>query len=76
MEVDISEWISDINESEKTKNVLRLWFSLLKPYNHQEWAEFPAILDEEIFYPNAKMVLLNDATKLGKLFPYSAFFLL
>ena len=37
MDVEISEWISDINESEKTKNVLRLWFSLLKPYNQQEW---------------------------------------
>jgi hypothetical protein len=37
MDVEISEWISDINDSEKTKNILRLWFSLLKPYNQQEW---------------------------------------
>lgn len=66
MEVEISEWISDINESEKTKNILRLWFALLKPYNQQKWTQFPTILDEEVFYPHAKMVLLNDATKLGK----------
>ena len=66
MDVDISTWISEANESELVKKVLRVWFSLVKPYNQQEWTSYPAILDEDNFYPQAKMSLLNDAMMLGK----------
>ncbi len=66
MDVDISTWISEANESELVKKVLRVWFSLVKPYNKQEWTSYPAILDEDNFYPQAKMSLLNDAMMLGK----------
>lgn len=33
MDVDITTWISEANESDLVKKVLRVWFSLVKPYN-------------------------------------------
>ena len=41
MDVDISNWISEANESELVKKVLRVWFSLVKPYNELEWTNYP-----------------------------------
>jgi len=66
MDVEISSWISEANDSDLVKKVLRVWFTLVKPYSEQEWTNFPAILDEDNFYPHAKMTLLNDAMTLGK----------
>lgn len=33
MDVEISSWISETNESELVKKTLRVWFALVKPYN-------------------------------------------
>lgn len=37
-DVEISGWISEVQENDRVKNVLRVWFSLFRPYNQEEWA--------------------------------------
>ena len=32
-DVEITSWISEIAENDRVKNILRVWFSLFKPYN-------------------------------------------
>ena len=41
MDVEISTWISEANESELVKKILRVWFTLVKPYSQQEWTSYP-----------------------------------
>jgi hypothetical protein len=32
-EIEISSWLSEAEGNEKVKNILRVWFSLFKPYS-------------------------------------------
>lgn len=66
-DVELSSWISEANENERVKKILKIWFTLIREYNQEQWCKFPAILDDDQFYPNAKMVLLQEAQMLGKL---------
>ena len=36
-EIEISSWLTEAEGNEKVKNILRVWFSLFKPYNQQDW---------------------------------------
>lgn len=36
-DVEISSWISEANENEKVKRILKVWFTLSKEYNNQQW---------------------------------------
>jgi len=36
-DVEISSWISGVQENSRVKNILRLWFTLFRPYNREEW---------------------------------------
>lgn len=60
-DVELMSWISEANENDRVKKILKLWFTLLKEYNHEAWCTFPTILDDEQFYPHAKIVLLQEA---------------
>jgi len=66
MDQEITAWISEAQESERVKKILRVWFALVRPYNQEAWCAFPDILDEDHFFPDAKITLLNDAQMLGK----------
>jgi succinate dehydrogenase flavin-adding protein (antitoxin of CptAB toxin-antitoxin module) len=57
-DVEISEWISNVDECERVKKILRVWFTLCKSYNKEPWCSFPEILDIDTFYPSAKVTLL------------------
>lgn len=37
-DVEISAWISEAAENERVKKILRVWFTLFKPYNEQPWS--------------------------------------
>ena len=60
-DVDISSWISEADENERVKKVLKLWFTICKQFNHESWCAFPTILDNDTFYANAKIILLTEA---------------
>lgn len=62
----IENWIGEVDESERVKKILRLWFTLVKSFNQHPWTAYPAILSDDVFYPNAKVVLLTEAQMLGK----------
>jgi hypothetical protein len=66
MDQEITAWISEAQESQRVKKILRVWFALVRPYNQEPWCTFPDILDEDHFFPDAKITLLNDAMMLGK----------
>jgi hypothetical protein len=63
---DISNWIGAVDDNDRVKKILKIWFTLFQPYNQQPWCQFPAILNDDEFYPNAKVTLLTDAQHLGK----------
>jgi hypothetical protein len=65
-DVEISSWIGEANENEQVKKILKVWFTLIRGYNSRPWCSFPEILDNDEFYANAKIVLLTEATMLGK----------
>jgi 5-methylcytosine-specific restriction endonuclease McrBC regulatory subunit McrC len=65
-EVTIDQWIGEAEESQRVKEILRIWFALSGRYNSQPWCQHPAILDWEAFYEGAKVVLLSEATNLCK----------
>ena len=54
-DVEISSWISDADENDQVKKILKVWFTLFKEYNSQVWCTFPEILDDDTFYANAKV---------------------
>ncbi len=66
-DVEIVSWINEASENERVKKILRIWFTLFKPYNQEQWVCFPDILDNDMFYPDAQTALLSDAISLGKL---------
>ena len=35
-DVEITSWITEVEGNDRVKNVLRVWFSLFKPYNQNE----------------------------------------
>ena len=53
--------MSDADDNEKVKKILKIWFTLNKEKNTEGWCKFPSILDTERFYANAKVVLLKEA---------------
>jgi len=58
-EVPLESWIGDIDDNEKVKKILKVWFTLQGRYNQKEWCAFPANLDHTHFYEGgAKLVLL------------------
>lgn len=57
----------DADDNEKVKKILKVWFTLCKSYNREAWCQFPNILDDDTFYPNAKVILLTEAQLLGKM---------
>jgi hypothetical protein len=40
-QVEITSWISEVEENERVKKILRLWFSLFTPFNKQDWTAYP-----------------------------------
>jgi len=70
-DVDIDSWINDLDDCEKLKKVLKVFFTLNSNYNKEEWCMFPNILDDEAFYVGAKEALVNDAAMLGKSFDFN-----
>lgn len=65
-DVELETWISDLDDCDKLKKVLKIFFTLNSNYNREEWCLFPTILDDEAFYAGAKQVLLRDAELLSK----------
>jgi hypothetical protein len=65
-EVEIDQWIEDLDGCDKLKKILKIFFTLSSSYNKESWCMFPSILDDETFYSGAKTALQNDATQLGK----------
>ena len=63
-DVSIETWINDAEGNEKVRKILQLWFTLNSKYNQLPWCQFPDILNEEIFYPEAKLALEEDAKTL------------
>ena len=60
-DVDISAWIGEADENERIKKILMVWFTIFSSYNKEPWCTFPEIVQEDNFYPNAKIVLLTEA---------------
>ncbi len=70
-EVEIDSWIESLDECEKLKKILKIFFTLCSTYNKEEWCMFPHIIDDATFFAGAKQALLNDAALLGKRFGFS-----
>ena len=69
-DVEISSWIEEVEASEKSLKVLRLFFTLVSTYNKESWCQFPAILDSAQFWEGAKQALERDAQSLSKSPPF------
>ena len=65
-DIELDTWIGDADDNDKVKNILKIWFTLNRSYNKEDWCQFPRILDTETFYSNAKEVLTKEAPMLGK----------
>lgn len=70
MEVEIENWIGEVDENEKIKKILKVWFTMLKTYNKEPWCSVANIIEDDLFYANAKIVLLTEAQKLSKFLIY------
>lgn len=72
-DVDIDSWITDADENDKVKKILKIWFTLSSTYNKEDWCKFPNILNDDTFYNGAKEVLMAEAQTLCKLAMFSFF---
>lgn len=66
-DIELSSWIDSVESSEKVLKVLKLYFSLVSTYNQESWCQFPAIIDNALFWEGAKLALEKDAQSLSKL---------
>ncbi len=65
-DTDLDSWINHLENCEKLRKILKIFFTLCSQYNREEWCLFPTILDDDAFYAGAKQVFIKDAVKLSK----------
>jgi hypothetical protein len=60
-EVEIESWIDSLDDCDKLKKILKIFFTLCSSYNKEAWCMFPSIIDDETFFAGAKEALQRDA---------------
>lgn len=65
-DVELSSWIEQVESSEKVLKVLKLHFTLVSTYNQEWWCQFPAIINNSLFWQGAQQALESDAQSLSK----------
>jgi hypothetical protein len=65
-EFDATEWLDTSADSNWVVRTLKLWFTLHKQYNQQEWTQFPEILKDKQFFEEAQKVILSVGAEFGK----------
>lgn len=65
-DVELSNWIEQVESSEKVLKILKLHFTLVSTYNQEWWCQFPAIIENSLFWQGAQQALESDAQSLSK----------
>ena len=62
----MEDWLSTAADSTWVIKTLKLWFTLHKSHNQEEWTQFPQILNDESFFQSAKGALENIGVSFAK----------
>lgn len=66
-EFDTEDWLSQSADSTWVIRTLKLWFTLHKDHNEEEWTQFPEILQDAEFFEKVQPILLKIGPEFGKI---------